>query len=252
MTCKSLTAAIERRWLTISVLMLAGLLPTAAHAGIVTLTLQSAGSLNQLVLQNQPGQAGDDISAIAFLVALEASASADEELRDMLREGRAAAWRVQQIDAHSWDQPMGGPSADRYTWRQFTGKAFDEAFALTDSCYGFFVDYGRYDDQYVIEDPEVAPVAPGDELGGFFFNPSVVFTRFLVAGVVDPWVFAGPVDLSDPPPDLSAMLGIETSIGTVQFVPEPSCLMLADLGGIGLLVCLRRRAKRPWRTLVIR
>jgi hypothetical protein len=121
MTCKSHKTMIEGRWLTISVLMLAGLLPTAVHAGIVTLTLQSAGSLNQLVLQNQPGQAGADISAI-----------------------------------------------------------------------------------------------------------------------------------SEPPPGLSAMLGIESLTGTVQFVPESSGLMPAGVGGIGLLVCLCRRAKRPRRTLVVR
>ncbi len=203
-----------------------------ARAQLATITQQPTGTASELVLSNLSDTLGQPLSITAMVV----GAGQPGGVATTTNQG----WIAQSLDATAWDLPMGGAGADRYTWRQFTGKAFDEMFRPTDPCYGFYVDYGRENELYIYGAP-VDPCLPGAVLGGFFFDGPAVATTFLVAGIADPSAFAGPVDLSNPPPDLSAMLGIDTSTGTVQAVPEPSALALAGLSFACLaVICVRQ------------
>ena len=210
--------------------------PSLAFAELATVSQQPTGTASELVLRNLSDTVGQPLTITAMVV----SAGPAGGVATTTNPG----WIAQSLDATAWDLPMGGAGADRYTWRQFTGKAFDEVFAPVDPCYGFFVDYGRDNDLYIYGIP-VDPCLPGAVLGGFFFDGPAVATTFLVAGITDPSAFAGPVDLSIPPPDLSAMLGIDVSTGTVQAVPEPSAVALAGLGGLGLLMWLWYPPRKP-------
>lgn len=209
---------------------------TPVHAELATVIQRPSGAGSELVLGNQSDTAGQPLTITAMVVGIDQAGGVPATTN--------LGWIAQTLDAAAWDLPMGGAGADRYTWRQFTGRAFDEVFAPVDPCYGFFVDYGRENDLYIYGRP-VDPCLPGAVLGGFFFDGLAVTTTFLVAGINDPSAFAGPVDLSNPPPDLSAMLGIDTSVGTVQAVPEPSTFGLAGLGAVGWLARLWRRGKNP-------
>lgn len=214
-----------------------------ASGELATITQQPTGAASELVLRNLSDMLGQPLTITAMVV----SAAQAGGMPTTTNQG----WIAQSLDTTTWDQPMGGAGADRYTWRQFTGRAFDQVFLPTDPCYGFFVDYGRENDLYIYGAP-VDPCLPGAVLGGFFLGGPDVATTFLVAGIADPSAFAGPGDLSNPPPDLSAMLGIDTSVGAVQAVPEPSALALAIMSGGGLLMWLVCRSLRSWRELVIR
>lgn len=230
-----------RRPLWLLVLLLVA--PGPVRAELATLTQQAVGSTSELVLHNRSDTLGQPLTITAFVVGPGQAGG--------MPATSTLGWIAQPLDASAWEQPMGGAGHDRYTWRQFTGKAFDELFLPTDPCYGFFVDYGRDNDLYIYGIPN-DPCLPGAVLGGFFFDGPAVAAQFLVAGVADLSAFAGPVDLSNPPPDLSATLGIDTSIGIVQTVPEPTGFVLAGLSGTGLLLWLRFLAMKSWRELVIR
>jgi|GEM_PF-4501062 len=235
---------VASRVLAPAVLAVQFLHASTVCAELATLTQQAVGSDSELVLHNLSDTLGQPLTITALVVGPGQAGG--------LPATSNQGWIAQALDAAAWDQPMGGAGQDRYTWHQFTGKAFDELFLPGDPCHGFFVDYGRDNDLYIYGLPQ-DPCLPGAMLGGFIFDGPATATKFLVAGIADLSAFAGPVDLSaNPPPDLSATLGIETAIGVVQTVPEPTGFVLAVLSGTGLLLWLRCFAMKSWRELVIR